>query len=242
MQEMWKIFDPYCKCSAYFTDQEAEFDRERLQYAQDTIKSAVQVKAVVDGQEMKLWKMPFVNNKIDLGGFQYWNDDEIKAIGNLVAQYLEAHKNKTRVNVIAVEEPSPAQLQEMEEEIEKNPTEVSDDKMEHLREKIMAKVKGSKKQATEEPAEPTLGKNVTISTERYKMLDKMESAAQNMAEKVVQLFKGKITEARKDLIVQAAEVMRINPPLHAARFARSSGDLGSMWRAPTPVVLSEGKE
>jgi hypothetical protein len=53
---------------------------------------------------------------------------------------------------------------------------------------------------------------VIISKDHYALLKKMEDYAQDLAALVVRYFKEKDLEARKDLILKAVEVLKVNPP------------------------------
>ena len=53
---------------------------------------------------------------------------------------------------------------------------------------------------------------IIIGKDHYALLKKMEDYAQELAELVVRYFKEKDLEARKDLILKAVEVLKLNPP------------------------------
>lgn len=98
MLEMWKVVDPFCKCGAYFTDEEEAFDSDKLRSSLRAVDSAVSVKATIDGREMTLWKITYGN-----GGASYMDEAERNWIREICTRYLKAHDERVRVDVTAKE-------------------------------------------------------------------------------------------------------------------------------------------
>lgn len=99
---MWKVFDPFCKCAAYFTDEEEAFDRQKVERALRSMNSATPVKAIIEGQEMALWKVIWEPERGIVASY-YLTGDEKKFISDSFELYLKAHAQRVRVEVTARE-------------------------------------------------------------------------------------------------------------------------------------------
>ena len=95
---MWKVIDPCCKCAAYFTAEEQEFDRHRTEGHVAALESAGPVTAIIGGKEMKLLRV------FTEGGHEaYLSEAAVQESLEIWRAYLKAFAARVPVEVSACE-------------------------------------------------------------------------------------------------------------------------------------------